>query len=700
MTELRADAGEKARVDLDRRVNRTSSCLAQTDITVSLCLILLVALSALFDRHVIVRRFFTVDDSWALDTFFKAHQGVWLGRDVVFSYGPLYQWLLQMPAHLSGFSLGSFFRYGHVGLFVYSQLVILVSVRLLLRYEAGWRRALLILGLTIPWTYFEVREATILLLFALMLYLFDGALNSSSRLLFSAALGSGVLAFAFLISGDSGVYGIAALIIVAGSYCIAYRSNIIAVRKIVRLGVFISAGLLGWAALLSAFLGFRYWRDTLAVTGTYRWSMALPFDSPAEKWELLLVLGTCSLVFAAAWYWRKSQARSLAGRPVFLLAAPLFSLACLQSSIVRADWPHVTFGWFSAVTLAAFSLFAEQRFSARRFSYPPVAAGFALLVLYISPRTFFLPNTIAASLRPALHKPGDCPSGDRYLDGICVAGPSFAVLQGVATFAQAHSAASDSVAIFPTDNIYGDVARRRVAGAVLQTYIAAGDLLVRRQLTALEKQKPLLAVYSTDQQSIAISDVPNLTRSPDTWLYLQSHYRTAAEIKPGILILRQDDERWQRWRAQFSSLVVKPAAKNMAIGGATDFEIANQISWPASADLLRIRLLVRYPLSWSIGKPSSLSVVIRRMDGTVKRIPTVLPPNRETDLWVYPGDDSRLGSYFSQDADSWRVGSGSPVRTVSISISPMDWFSALPVAISIHKIEAVSLGLSRERATP
>ena len=43
-----------------------------------------------------------IDDSWILDASFKASRGVWFGRDVIFNYGPLFQWLSSAPARWLG----------------------------------------------------------------------------------------------------------------------------------------------------------------------------------------------------------------------------------------------------------------------------------------------------------------------------------------------------------------------------------------------------------------------------------------------------------------------------------------------------------------------------------------------------------------------------------------------------------------------
>lgn len=285
-----------------------------------------------------------------------------------------------------------------------------------------------------------------------------------------------------------------------------------------------------------------------------------------------------------------------------------------------------------------------------------------------------------------------CPAGTEFLDGICVRDSKYAGFHGAADYLQAESTPADWVAVFPADNFFGDLARRRVAGGVLQNYVAAGEVLAKRQLDGLEKDRPALAVYSTDQRSGTISGIPNLTRSPQVWLYLQSHYSASAEIQPGLFILRRDEARRQTWSPQFSPLAFHPAPPARADDGQKVFEIADQVAWPVNADLLRIRLLLRYPLWWNFGKPWSVSVVIGRADGTTKRVRAIVAPNRDSDIWVYPGDDAQLGDYFSPDSRSWRAGAGSPVRSIELKATTMGWFSVQPSALRIEKVEAVSLG--------
>ena len=77
-------------------------------------LVLLILLAAstppiLFRRTslTIVPPFNLLDGSWILDTSYKAAGGIWLGRDVAFTYGPLFQWLSSAPSRRIGISVGS-----------------------------------------------------------------------------------------------------------------------------------------------------------------------------------------------------------------------------------------------------------------------------------------------------------------------------------------------------------------------------------------------------------------------------------------------------------------------------------------------------------------------------------------------------------------------------------------------------------------
>src|ERR1017187_1361702 len=93
-----------------------------------------------------------VDGSWILDTSFKASRGVWFGRDVAFTYGPLFQWLSSAPSRWMGLSMGSV-NATHYMLPLWCTFVLgYLTLRLLIPEQPAWKRFLLLLLLFVFWS--------------------------------------------------------------------------------------------------------------------------------------------------------------------------------------------------------------------------------------------------------------------------------------------------------------------------------------------------------------------------------------------------------------------------------------------------------------------------------------------------------------------------------------------------------------------
>jgi hypothetical protein len=98
-----------------------------------------------------------LDGSWVVDLSYKAAGGIWLGRDVAFTYGPLFQWLSSAPARWMGLTLGA----AYTNWFTLPQVLIVVitflTVHLLLPNASPWRRALLLWLVLVYWLAFDIR---------------------------------------------------------------------------------------------------------------------------------------------------------------------------------------------------------------------------------------------------------------------------------------------------------------------------------------------------------------------------------------------------------------------------------------------------------------------------------------------------------------------------------------------------------------
>ena len=684
-------------------------CSSHLDLAITILLLSALAVSTFAIRQgpAVLTHFDFLDFSWMLDLAFKSHHGVWLGGDVFFTYGPFFQWMLGSAAWVHGWSIGAFFKYG--GWLIRSCVIIAtwLVATLLLAGQPAWKRAFYIFVLVVFWMYWDVRLLSDVLLFAACLWACDRTSKNSNCLPLSLALAL-VLSLAFLISADTGVYGLAAFVIVTlcQLFCLRYEAG--PRRLLLRFASCVGAGVVVWSLLLGCIINravsLAFWKTNLAILAGYRWAMSSPMQDAAKN-RLFWITGLTLAAFALGWIWSNPRSQSLAQRPVYLLSAMCFSLFTLQSSFVRSDWGHVSFGLFPGIMLAAAVLMGAEPDSAAKFwqTLPVFAAFGATAAFSPAPSPMFVPRVLALHLQAYRMAPvATCPPGMSYLDDLCLAEPDYQLLHAVASYLDSHTVPSDRVAVFPYENVYGVAAHRQVAGAILENYQAVGSYLLSRQLASLDAEKPPLAVYSADGvASNAINFVPNLTRSPELWLYLQEHYEKAFQAAPGVVVLRRNPSRPQFWKIDATDLPVRAEARMASFRRSPVVDVADGISWPARADFLKLTLRLRYPMWWRFLKPSHLFVELRFADGTAKNVVAIVPPNRDFVLWIYPWRDGDLESYFSADENAWRSGVPRvPVERVRISPYRLDRFAINPTALEVERLQAVQLSLANQPALP
>lgn len=720
----RASAGKQivpVREPLQSQANRTRPrwvmsvlwLYSYSDHAITLLLLGMLGISAFAIRQGPIRLgdFNYIDSSWALQIAFNSHQGVWLNRDVWFSYGPLFEWLLRACTWPHKWSLGAFFKYGrwlgvssvHYGGWLTGFFIIAATWAIcafLLRGQPPWKRLFYIFELVVFWMYWDVRPVADVLLFAVAVYECDRIRNRSAGLPRALCLGL-FITLAFLLSADAGVYALAGFLIVSFSYLCWYRTVPGYFRRVLRFVVWVTAGVAAGTFLTGVILtrsnGVEFWRMNLALLQGYRWAMSIPFDAALAA-RLFFVTGMTLTIFVLGWIWRDARSLCPVRHPAFLTAAALFSLLMLQSSLVRADWEHVFFGLIPGIMLVGAVLMgADTDSRGRAWQYLPVFLALGLTAVFSpAPNPSFVPSMLARHVSSyRLQAAKSCPPGTSYLNGACFLESDYNLIHTVAQYIAGHSAPSDWIAIFPYQNIYGVAANRKVAGGILQNYAAIGDQLVARHIAGLESTKPSLAVYSVDGVGWGgIDGVPNLTRSPEIWLYLQSHYESVAEPVPGVAILQRDSARQQHWKMQVTDLPVSQEARNAHFGGSTGLEVAADLSWPAEAAFLRLTVQVRYPFWWHVLKPRHLLVTLGFADGTEKNVVAIAEPNRPANIWIYPWRDADLQNYFSADDTTWRSAApGTPLRRVSIMPYGRDVFSVDPTSIRVTGLQAVELSL-------
>lgn len=663
-----------------------------------------------------------LDGSLILDTCYKAAHGIWFGRDVAMTRGPLFQWLSSAPSRWISQSLGSTYATSHTLLFLCVVVAAFLSARLLLPTAPAWRRALFLLLAVVFWSDSDPRTVLPVLAFAVFVRFTDSLFAVEAvqplpddkkgsvgigPLAWRAVAASVMCIVAFLFSADTGIYTAAALLLCCVAAVVVHGRALRVMKFLLLVAVSSSVGVI----LVNAwFMGsprnFFLWRSSLVLVSEYRWSVPLPIDRTGT----LVLLGTLLLgvvVFGAAW-WSHNKGSAIVRRandgsgidpgpwtqrPVFLLAGFALAVFILQSGMVRSDPSHLRTGICPMVIFCgaiAFDEFGPGRLT--RLAAPALAV--VLTVIFAHAEVQFVPGYVFDQMRQIAKPVIACPDGWAEFDQACIPQAQADIFGMLSRYVDRNVSPDRSIAVFPYETIVGLLSRRNVASGVMQSYLVNGDYLTGLEVEALQQKRPLFGVYFPDGiMGNAVDNVPSFTRSTSLWFYLVGHYRGEASPLPGATGLITDDTRAGRI-VTVAAEIAAPVGTVPIAKRSTSLDLG-AVHWPASsgADFLKLRLRVDYPWWWRVRKPSELTLRISFGDGSEKSIAFVMPPNRTCDLWFYPWDDRTMIGYFSSDAALWRLGNRPSIAGLTLGVRPFDWISALPSSISIERIEAVRLGM-------
>jgi|SRR5271166_335 len=312
-----------------------------------------------------------VDDSWLLDTSFKASRGLWFGRDVTFTYGPVFQWLSSAPARWVGLSMGTIYASRTTLPLWCTFLFGYLTLTLLLPEQPAWKRFLLLLLLCVFWAPWEGRTAFAVLLFAVFV---RGWYAARQQTLKPIVLGCGaafLCAIALLYSADTGAYAIAALLLslagVAWESRRESRAMLSYVSALLAFAVTALVLVIAINAIMARPLDFHFWQNSLAILSGYRWIEPASM-SKVGKVRLLTVPLVAGIVFLSRGVTARSCPIGVTARSGFLLSAFAFALFTLQSGLVRSDWGHIVVSTYAAVFLAGVVLFSFASRTATAFA--------------------------------------------------------------------------------------------------------------------------------------------------------------------------------------------------------------------------------------------------------------------------------------------------------------------------------------------
>jgi hypothetical protein len=643
---------------------------------------------------IIVPRPGMFDDHWVLDTPFKTSRGLWFGRDVAFPYGPIFQWLTSVPSRWSGLSMAVIYTSYRTPLLWCTFLFGYLTLRLLLPEQPPWKRFLLLLLLCFFWAPWDGRTAFDILLFALFLRGWYAVRQQKLNPAVLGCIAALLCAAAFLYSADTGVYGIATLLVTLVGVAWEGRSErqpfwsyTVALLAFAGLSV-----VLGFAinAAMAGLLDFRFWRTSLALVSIHRWNEPAAMSSAATI-QLLVTLIAGGVILLVRHFVSGDREASVTARTGFLLSAFIFAFAAMQTGLVRSDTQHVVFALYPMTFFAGAVLFS---FGSRTVSTLVALIAIGCSVMFGQPVAIFQPSSFRYRLAQVRHPLMECPSGFREFSGVCYPAAFDEMLHTGISYLQQHSGEHDSVVLFPYQYIFGIASGRTVAGGVLQSFLASGAYLSQFDIEGYQRAAAPAGLYFPDgDMSIAIDEVPNFTRTPDVWLWLNRHYRSDRQVSPGIFGLLKDDSRLARMSLQ--PLPLNVVAQTYPIRERSSVLDLGDPAWPIDgADFLRLRLTARYGPLWKLRKPERLQLEIARSDGSRDLLSFVVEPNVSSEIWFYPWNQADLARYFAGDESLWRNSPRPAITHLRLLITPLDWVSQQPDSIAIESANAVRLGMN------
>ena len=560
-----------------------------------------------------------LDWSWTLDTAYKASIGVWFGRDVLFTYGPLYQWLASAPSRWIGVSTGTIDATSNVVPSLVSVLAIFAGLRLLLPNVSPWRRAVFLA--VVFWSPPGIRLAICLFAFVTFVRLTDVIALRQGGIVLSALVAGIICLAAFLISADAGIYCSAALLLcVAATAIVKSRTP----GAVIRLCTFLAAAWLcvtifvvATNAVMGSALNFSYWKSSLVLAAGYRWFEPKAITE-ASTWRMLGTLALAVGVFGVAWWKREPEGDHWTLRPTFLLAGFCLAVLMMQSALVRSDPIHVVNGIYPMVFFSGAILIGEL--TSARWVSALLVVGFVVTAPFIlTPSVEPPPSSALKGARELLQPNLACPEGKQEFDHACF-GPTVARLfSTTSNYIDQHTSPGDAIVVFPYQNAFGVMARRNVAGGVLQGYLVNGEYLTELDLAGLRKANPPVRTLLSGRGDLQLrlDGVPSFTRSPGIWFYLLRHYRSESSPDPGVVGLVRDDSRDQR--LSFTEEKLADALETVQVTKRVTSLDLGPIHWPAAgADFLKFRFRVNYGLWWKIRKPSALTLLISFADRLVE----------------------------------------------------------------------------------
>lgn len=647
-----------------------------------------------------------VDGSWQNDIPGQLAHGRLLGRDFIFTYGPLYQWLHAAGLVIPPGNAASVIRWHGVPATAITILLLWLALALT---GAGWVwRAVTFLA----WVLIVAAPAAFHGAFfkpmgGLALGVIAGYLLAHSA---AARPARGVVPATFVLWGltapaltsysfEFGVFALLALVAAAVVLSVStWGTSSAEAARLRRRAVTAAAVAIAGAALFVGLIELPtawqgYLRHQLEIARGYSLTMARA--ATIAQWGSLLALAVLLMVLAAWLARRGRQWLSRTGRidrpGVALFCGAAFCLVFLRYGLTRSDWLH----WWGATAPSIYLLGillpaylvaqiqidtprAEDELPAWRSVWQGGLPRRAAVVVVIGCLAIFVVSFLPSQTF------SECWS--RRWNMLCVA--TFAparlavdprrelIPEGVA---RAMALPEQTLYVWPYEAIFGHAAGKVNPAYTVQSLVAHTERLEQATIEQLEafEDAPVLVCRT----SRPVDDVSNMTRTPRIFRYLLEQYELAEPPTEHVALLRRAPLE-RVWSVEPALEVAEPIA--FRPGGGRGVKV--RLDDVRLSDLLIVRLRVAPTRMWGIGKPGHLLLIFER-EGAPPVIRRVLvpPDGQPHDVLASGMDiaDPLFMTHFAPDRQ-WR--STERVGSLAIVWQPIDVLTMRPDEIALEEI--------------
>lgn len=643
----------------------------------ALCLVLVDRLASLSDASQI-----EIDPSWQMSLSYLLQQHQLLGRDSIFTYGPLSQVIAWLGTQLtlSGSALDGY----ATAMFALGAFSVVVLCTVLACLESlDWRRTFLILvGFGIlevqMWPYYRP-------LFLVLSTILLGIVISSSmrrQRLFGAA-GIGILCFVGqLLAMDVGIYAFAAAVIVLSMLAASSRFwNVFGLRGLqpaieyLAMLLCLALALVFCNVLLSIYYKlssseylslFDYQRLSIDIVRGYSYGEPIAWVLPFLPTMVLVVviLYTTWRVLLDIRQAMDRYAYILLG---FLVAAGLQLKACL----VRSDLGHIDLGFMPMCLLFLIVGVHQVGTGDSR-----LRIGWAfLLFCFVSTwplASLGVPATLSRQL-------GDLSAVVRGSQE--VTRQTFSIERIVPQSIWEASDPGKEMLSYPWDNYIPIALQRRILAPVVQAYVVMTESLQDKYIQVIDSRKASLEiVYGIDGIGTYVIDgVPQVTRAPRVFDYIYRNFEAKTTTVPPIGYVLLEPRSTPRSDMEYAELTYSTQRL-------PDQSLIFTLSQPASCSLIRLMSRIAYPITVLLGRANPLAATVS-LEGAVVAashmfaIETEKPFQTYLQLIPLPQFSEVLGDAVVP-APSW--------DELKISVVPMGFLETPPTSIEVSRIECVT----------